>query len=418
MKKAGALFLFVLCFLLSGFYFHRGNQNTEYAGGILKPQTLLTFLGFQYADKNEWSLEYVLDIYTKNHPNILVSYESIPKPGYFQILELRIRMNSMDDVFMVSPYDARRYAAGGKLADLKDLSVLEGFRPEVLRQMHVEGMVPYLTTSLGAFGLYCNLRMLNRNGIAIPQNMGMFIAACERLRQAGIAPISASGFDALKALVIARSFRDALYGSPEEFFAGMQMHPERLENLLTEGLTFLRLLLERGYLDLTGVSDAGQTSFGLFAKGESPFMIGGVWLSPQLEKKRPGRWFKVFPLPLGTEGGIAVLRLDTPLAVNKNSPRLKEALSLVESLAEPDTVRAFNDAQGLFSPLKNAPKPADSAVYPLWESINQGHAVFHSDIRLPCPVWEKLDAGVDMILSGACAKDAAKKVMQSLFPDK
>ena len=196
------------------------------------------------------------------------------------------------------------------------------------------------------------------------------------------------------------------------------MRPERLEKLLFEGLDFLHLLLECGYLDLTGISDAGQTSFGLFAKGESPFMVGGVWLSPQLEKRRPGRWFKIFSLPLRTEGGLVVLGLDTPLAVNRNSARLKEALSLVESLTEPDTIRAFTDAQGLINPLKNAPKPADNAVYPLWESINQGYAVFHSDIRLPCPVWEKLDVGVNMILSGASVRDAAKKVMQSLFPDK
>ena len=416
-NKRTVVGIFLLCFLLTGFYFQRGNQNKEYDNGVLKPQTLLTFLGFQYANGNEWSIEHILSLYTKQHPDVLVSYESIPLSNYFQVLGQRIKMNSMDDIFMVSPYYARQYVAKGRLMDLGNLPILKDFRPEVLEQMHIDGIVPYITNSVGAFGLYCNLRMLNRRNIAVPQNMGMFITACESLRQEGITPLAAGSTESLKAVVIARSFGDALYGDAEKLFAGLVENPEHLERVLSDGLTFLALLRDRGYINVTNFSNARGAVYSPFKRGESPFMIGGTWLSPFMEKEYPGHWFKVFPLPLREDGGIVVLGLDAPLAVNRHSRHLEEALTLVKRLTAPKTITIFNDEQGLFNPLKGAIKPEDKAVYPLWEAFCRGKIVFHSDVRLIYPVWECLDVGVKMILSGASAKEATEKVMQLLIPE-
>ena len=102
MRKLFFLFILSQCFLLSGFYFQRGNQNVEYDNPALYPQVLLTFLGVQYPSENKAVTEHVLNNYSKSHPNILVSYEWIPLRTYPCILKKRIRSNSLDDVFMLS----------------------------------------------------------------------------------------------------------------------------------------------------------------------------------------------------------------------------------------------------------------------------------------------------------------------------
>lgn len=43
-------------------------------------------------------------------------------------------MKSADDVFMVPPILARRYAAEGRLAPLKGIPALKAYRPEVLNR--------------------------------------------------------------------------------------------------------------------------------------------------------------------------------------------------------------------------------------------------------------------------------------------
>ena len=48
--------------------------------------------------------------------------------------------------------------------------------------------IPYVTTSLGAFGLFCNLNMLERNRLKVPQTLEEFLAACAAFHRIGIAP--------------------------------------------------------------------------------------------------------------------------------------------------------------------------------------------------------------------------------------
>ena len=160
MRKLFFGFILSQCFLLSGFYFQRGNQNVEYDNPSLYPQVLLTFLGVQYPSENKAVTEHILNNYSKSHPNILVSYEWVPLRTYPCILKKRICSNSLDDVFMLS-LDSRYQVPEGVLADLSSLPTLAAYRQQVLAQMRKGDTIPYVTTSLGAFGLFCNLNIRN-----------------------------------------------------------------------------------------------------------------------------------------------------------------------------------------------------------------------------------------------------------------
>ena len=87
-----------------------------------------------------------------------------------------------------------------------------------------------------------------------------------------------------------------------------------------------------------------------------------------------------------------MLGLDTPLSVSSRGEHVPQAVQLVEGLTSPENILIFNDGQGGFSPLKNAPLPADKAVHPLWKSMDAGRGIFHSDIRLRYNLWHRLDS--------------------------
>ena len=110
-----------------------------------------------------------------------------------------------------------------------------------------------------------------------------------------------------------------------------------------------------------------------------------------------------------------------PAALTQHVIEEAAASSIVqEQLAGPNinvlTGDAFgaDDGQGGFSPLKNAPLPADKAVHPLWKSMDAGRGIFHSDIRLRYNLWHRLDSGIELILSGASAEEATESVIQAL----
>ena len=194
-----------------------GNVENSFAMyPSLYPQVLLTFLGVQYPSENKAVTEHILNNYSKSHPNILVSYEWVPLRTYPCILKKRICSNSLDDVFMLSQ-DSRYQVPEGVLADLSSLPTLAAYRQQVLAQMRKGDSIPYVTTSLGAFGLFCNLNMLERNRLKVPQTLEEFLAACAAFHRIGITPLAVTR-ECLRALLIARAYEPAVFGDANAFF--------------------------------------------------------------------------------------------------------------------------------------------------------------------------------------------------------
>lgn len=413
MRKLLFLVIFAQSFLLYGFYFQRGNQNVEYDNSALSPQVLLTFLGVQYPFENKASIEHILNDYSMSHPNVLISYEGVPLCSYSRILKQRVKTDSIDDVFMVSLAYARQMPEG-LLADLSALPVLGAYRQEVLEQMRVGNTTPYVTISLGAFGLFCNLDMLERSKLGVPQTLDDFLAACEAFRHAGVTPLAVNR-ESLRALLIARCFEPAAFGDAEGFFRSLNTDAAFLEQTLLEGFRFLALLRDRDYFDVGSLAQPRESLPDMvFSGGGQPFMIGGTWLSPVIGKAQAGFRFSAFPIPVAGRGAVVVLGLDTPLAISSRSSHKQQAIHLVEGLTGPEAIRLYNDGQNCFSPLKDAPLPADKAVHPLWKGMEAGRGVFHSDVRLRYDLWDLLDPGIELILSGASPEEAAESVMRAL----
>ena len=81
MKRLTVGILLLMCVFLSGFFFHRGNQNREYDVSGMQPCIILNFLGFRYDSDNRAALERLLSLYSERHPDKFVSYEGIPRPN-------------------------------------------------------------------------------------------------------------------------------------------------------------------------------------------------------------------------------------------------------------------------------------------------------------------------------------------------
>ncbi len=414
MKKSFHLTVFLLlCALQSGFFFQTGNLNKEYDETTLGPRIVLTFLGMKYAVVNEELSEALLSIYTGKHADVLVSYESLPPEQYYRLLQRRIRTDSLDDVFMVWSGDVRAYQQKGILLNLENLPALSSYRQEVLEQMRIDGRISFIPISLSAYAMYCNKNLLKEYGVEEPQNGAELLAACETFRKQGIQPIIAD-MESLKALVLLRS----LFGNQQNsnvLFDKANKDPIMLQALLQEGFAFLALLRDREYIDsLAPLLKRTDNSDLLFALGEQPFMLGGIWLSPGLEGLIHSFSFRMIPYAILDDGPAIVLGMDTPLAVNAQSHHPEEARSLMESLTSARAINLFVRGQGLLSPRMDDPSESARAVSSFQTCLASGRVLFRSDTRLHYPLWKNLDKGVEMVLNGAAPEHAAAAVIQQL----
>lgn len=376
--------------------------------------TQITFFGYKWETENVLTIEQLITEFMQENKTVNVLYESIKGRAFFPVLIKRIETGNGDDVFMIDRDTLLALARRGELVDLSDMPELGEYSDMALSQIREEdGSVFALPTSVSAFGLYCNLDLLKKHHVAIPRNRAEFLEACAVFRKAGVTPIVANNDISLKTLAMARGLPE-LYASGEPGFAAINAGRVPLSTYFRSGFELLEELCERGYIDRKRALVTEKTRDDLvdFAKGESPFMLTGVWASVRLRKMADFR-YAITAYPVQEDGTTLVVRIDTRIALNARGRHLPEARNFLRHLIRPGSINRFCLGQDSFSPLKQLPSPAP-ALEAIGENLQNGRVVLGADRRFAFPLWELSRAASVRILEGVPAEQALKSLDEAV----
>lgn len=389
--------------------------NTE----PLSPEVSLTFFGFKYEALNVMAIEHTLHHFMDEYPAITISYDGIKTPEYFEVLEKRLSTGNGNDIFMIDHERVQKFAKQGYLADLSDLSTLDNFSGLAKSQMSVGGTIDYLPTSISAFGLYCNLDLLEEHGQKIPSNLSELKDVCDYFVSTGITPIVANNDISLKTAAIGISLLPIYQqDDPKAALDRLNSSPDQLAQTFRPGFKLVEQMLHKGWVDPSEALETSKTKddLALFSKGERPFMLTGAWAVPRLRDLNPDLNFEVRPYPILSDGSVLVINVDTRISVNAASPHLDEAKKFVEYLTQSDSMWEFVNSQSSFSPLKENRLAEDQAIQSLGPYLNNGYSVIGSDDNLNCPLWEISRKCVLGMLNGDDA-DRAVSHMEELIAE-
>ena len=396
-------------------------QNIVFGGDTQtgRPETSLTFFGFKYEALNVMAIEDALHGFMDQYPQITISYDGIKSPEYFDVLNRRLSTGNGDDVFMVDHERVLELGERGKLADLSGLATIENFSDLARSQMSADGVIEYLPTSISAFGLYCNLDLLQEHGQNIPENLAELEAVCDYFVSQGMVPIVANNDISLKTVVLARSLLPYYQGADSvEALARFNTGREDMARALRPGFELVEKMLERGWVDREEALTTAKTKddLALFAAGGRPFMLTGAWAVSRVRDMEPGFDFEVRPYPILEDGSVLVLNVDTRVSVNADSPHQEEAKQFVEYLTQSDTMWEFVNSQSSFSPLKENRLAEDRAIQSIGPYLTNGRSILGSDDNLRFPIWDMSRQCVVGMLEGDGAQ-AAEVRMQALIED-
>lgn len=370
---------------------------------------LLSFFGFKYEPENVIMFESLLDEFTRDNPDINVLYEGIKGRDYYRILRRRLETGNGDDMFMIDHDTLLDFTREGRLVDLSGLPETSAFNALALDQVREDsGAIFALPLIFSAFGLYCNLELLERYDVPVPVTLPEFLDACRTFAGAGLTPVVANNDISLKTLVMARGMYD-FYREPElnARYAAVNAGTLPLSRYYRSGFELLKLMCERGYIDVerTLVTNKTQDDLTDFATGEYPFMLTGAWASARL-KDEVGFRYAVVPYPVREDGAVLVVNVDCRLALNAAGHHTPEALRLIRYMVSRFAVQRFTDSQSSLSPLKEKQVPFDAAVRGLPASLESGRFILGADSRFRFPVWEISRRASLMILKGASVHKA------------
>ncbi len=401
---AGLLAIAILMVCLTGCSSNTTNK-VQTVGEEKKEQVTLTFFGNKADESNVHVIESIMSSFMKEHPEIVITYESIKGTDYFDTLNKRIENGTGDDIFMVNHDTMLQLHAKGQVADLTGLSTIESYTDDQKNQFTSDDGIYWLPTTVSSFGLYCNMDMLKEHGQSVPTNKKEFEAVCDYFLDKGITPIVANNDISLKTLAIGVSYFDAYQGGTEgQLFDDLNSGILGLGESLEARFTVVAELIEKGYVDAAVAAVTKKTSGDLeaFAKGENPFMLTGAWASNRVRSDFGATFaYEVHPLPVLDDGSLIVINPDVRLSVNANSSHINEAKLFVEYFTQAENLQAFCDDQCSISPLKNGKESSIKEIRPVIGCFEAGRVVIGTDSRLDLPIWDVTKDASQSLLKGS-----------------
>ena len=401
---AGILAMTMLMSCLAGCSSNSTNK-VQTVGEEKKEQVTLTFFGNKADESNVHVIESIMSSFMKDHPNIVITYESIKGTDYYDTLNKRMENGTGDDIFMVNHDTMLELHAKGQVADLTGLSTIDSYTEDQKNQFVSEGGSFWRPTAVSSFGLYCNMDMLKEHNQSVPTNIVEFETVCDYFLEKGITPIVANNDISLKTMAIGVSYFDEYQNGTEgQLFTDLNSGKVGLGESLDAGLTVVEEIIQKGYVDAAVAAETQKTSGDLeaFAKGENPFMLTGAWASNRVKNDFGATFaYEVHPLPVLDDGGLIVINPDVRLSVNSDSEHIEEAKLFVEYFTQAENLQAFCDDQCSISPLKNGKESSIKEIHPVVECFEAGRVVIGTDARLNLPIWDVTKDASQSLLNGS-----------------
>ncbi|MGG4553107.1 ABC transporter substrate-binding protein [Paenibacillus humicus] len=286
--------------------------------------------------------------FNEKYPDITIEFEA-SQTDYNQQIKVRMASGELPDLMFIPDIpnsDLPKYFAPLDDLELSAEVTFKDFKS-------YDGKLYGITTGNSTSGIVYNKKAFADAGITeLPKTWDEFLAACEKLKQNGVIPLSSNFKDKWP-------LGNWVYDLPRVIENNKDFPNERLnmeapfsmDNGYGKAMSLLRTLAEKGYLEKDINSTNFEQSKKDVANGKMGMYFLGNWVINQVigvgaESDNIG----FFPLPFDNSGEIrAGLNPDFFYAVSKDSKNLEAAKAFLTWMLEDS---GYEDFAGFISPLE------------------------------------------------------------------
>jgi ABC-type glycerol-3-phosphate transport system substrate-binding protein len=266
-KRLLAFFTVLAVFALPTL-FANGTQETS------QSKVTLTVWDFKYSEAQDGGAQKPMKdmdaMFMQKYPNVTINHVAQPlEPQYYQIIQAAASAGKGPDVAMFHP-GTRAYQFDDILVDLTPYigDVKDQFTAASIAAVSKDGKVKLLPMTMQGFGFYYNKEYFKKAGLdpeVAPKSAADFLAACEKLKAAGIVPITVGQTYTLDFAL--RAFVANDFGPN---VTGLKTGAAKFTDpLFKENVDFIKTLISKGYLEKEGYSRP------YFMDGIDKFAAGG-----------------------------------------------------------------------------------------------------------------------------------------------
>ncbi|WP_162463236.1 ABC transporter substrate-binding protein [Paenibacillus psychroresistens] len=319
--------------------------------------------------------------FEEKYPYIHVKYDAAPTKDWGNLKTSRIATNDVDVVGGQTP-DAKDPNAASLWLDLKGQPFLDGYIEGALKGGQSNDGTQYLlpSNSVSVVTFY-NKKIFADLGLAIPKTWDEFIAACDKIKAAGIDPIMFGGKDQWPVVMQVMGIEmGANRSSNPDFFAQLKDGKTKFTDpAMLDVFTKYEKMTNYFQKNAAGL-DYGQAP-ALFAQGKAAMMVDGSWSTSQIVDAKPAFEVGAFLTPGGNTAeanAIAPTKIGSGFLIYKKSPNQDAALKYLAFLSEKDIYQQYINAAKMWpvksdttlaDPLSNEIAQLLGKQLPMWDSI-------------------------------------------------
>jgi raffinose/stachyose/melibiose transport system substrate-binding protein len=358
---------------------------------------------------------------------IHVDYQIIPADQYFNVLKTKLNAGEATDIFggQSGKTDLKiQYDVENNALDLTNEEWVSRMDPNAKDQVSLNGKVYgaeiWDIIASNYFIMVYNKKIFADNGIAVPKTYAEFVAACEKIKAAGIVPIYEPVADGWHHVL----WFPMVGPRYEELNPGLaqQLNENKTtfaaNDTLKTAMTQLNELYQKGYFGDNALSDTYADANKQLASGKYAMAVTTLTAPISIEKDYPpakATDFGFFPIPL-VDNQLAPAHPAGPSKfIYKKSQHVEEARQYLEYLMKPENLQYLLDNTPDFASLDfSGLKPKWTPEQQVFMDTYKAKTIVYQDaVNYVNPQWMDMGKDIVSMFTGAMTpEDVLKSIDQ------
>lgn len=305
-------------------------------------KTEISFWHYMSEDKEGKYVQEAVDEFNASQDEIQVNAQYLPREELMKQYSIGVVSGELPDCGMVDNPDHNSYVSMGVFEDITDLfngwdeaNFLDGS----LNSCKYEDKIYGLPWGNNCLGLFYDKDMLDAAGVEVPETWSELEAACEKLTT-----------DTTKGLAISAIGNEegTFQYMPWLLSAGGDVN-KFAEKGGKESLTYLKGLMDKGYLSKECVNWTQADAEKQFASGQAAMMINGPWQFSGLANDAPDKNYGVAKVPKADDGDYASVLGGENVAICKGA-NVEAAWTFLTWITSKENSQKICKEIGRFSP--------------------------------------------------------------------
>jgi raffinose/stachyose/melibiose transport system substrate-binding protein len=397
------------------------------AGGSGGSHTLTIWHAYVgQADKVKFMTQ-TIDAFKKAHPEITLNVVGLEQNAYKTKLQTAMAAHQVPDVFYTLPGGyLDNFVKAGEVypldSDLAKNGWGDSFFPTALQQVQFDGKTYAVPVDTDSTVIWYNKALFDSKGWKIPQTWDEFLALCQTIKDAGIAPIALGNKDAWPATFwfqypVLRMQGPGIIGKFNSGDAGASFGDGG-----QKALQMMQTLSQKGYFTkgFNGMSD--QDANLLFLNSKAAMVLNGTWQIGSSANAPAGFQLGYFPFPTiaGADAAYSndvIAGVAAAFAISQTSQDKADALTFLQFLTSKEVMTSYVDIRKTMVNVKGATTEAAAGpvLYGIVNDIvGKADALdpFY-DTAMPPKAMQTYYNTLQGVLDGSINPDAGAQALQT-----